>query len=280
MKIRTYLEPFGEFFFSSYPFRFRCMRFFARFPFIRQRGFDQAYSKGISSSAFSYLHSKFSAKDILDNLGKDGCSADLSISPALLDSLRSLVDSEPFVDRATQSGEYRFNSQKLLNPGEGYSYAIMEPHRKSEDLYSFAMSDVKRIADAYLGADAYLMGSLIWVTFPNEKSEYNPEFGFHYDMDDYRFLKLFVYLSDVDSDCGPHQIIYGSHRGRPIFRFFNRRLTFDEASAFGESVKTMTGKAGEGFFEDTLCYHRGVNPKKPRLILQIQFSLSNERWNS
>jgi hypothetical protein len=36
----------------------------------------------------------------------------------------------------------------------------------------------------------------------------------------------------------------------------------------------ITGERGTGFFEDTLCYHKGTNPGKRRLILQIEYGLN------
>ena len=37
---------------------------------------------------------------------------------------------------------------------------------------------------------------------------------YHRDVDDFRFIKLFVYLTDTSSTTGAHSFIKGSHQGR------------------------------------------------------------------
>jgi hypothetical protein len=34
---------------------------------------------------------------------------------------------------------------------------------------------------------------------------------FHRDSEDWRYLKVLVYLTDVDEDAGPHVYLHGSH---------------------------------------------------------------------
>ena len=49
------------------------------------------------------------------------------------------------------------------------------------------------------------------------------EYGFHYDVDDFKFLKLFFYLNDVDENCGPH--VYVKNNGKKNFKeYINRRV--------------------------------------------------------
>ncbi len=43
-----------------------------------------------------------------------------------------------------------------------------------------------------------------------------------------------------------------------------------------QNVITIFGKAGFGFAEDTIAFHKGTPPlNKPRLILQIEFATHN-----
>ena len=120
-----------------------------------------------------------------------------------------------------------------------------------------------------------LLNSQIWYTFPQESKAKHHNFGFHYDIDDYRFLKFFFYLDDVDENTGPHVIIESSHKESSIFKFFNRRISDEVAeSKYKNKIKVMLGKPGQGFAEDTFCYHKGTYPLKRRLILQVQFGIS------
>lgn len=97
---------------------------------------------------------------------------------------------------------------------------------------------------------------------------------FHRDYDDFRFLKLFIYLTDVDEEGGPHQFVRGSHRDARLLT--RRRFTDDEvAEAYAaEDRLEITGAAGTAFLESTFGLHRGFPPQsKPRLMLQALYCL-------
>jgi hypothetical protein len=97
---------------------------------------------------------------------------------------------------------------------------------------------------------------------------------YHRDPDDWRFLKLFVYLTDVDLDAGPHVFVKGSHltaarlRARPY-----TGQDIDLLHGAGAALP-VTGPAGTSFLADTYGIHRGMVPiRRARLILQAQYSL-------
>ena len=48
---------------------------------------------------------------------------------------------------------------------------------------------------------------------------------FHFDMDRIRFLKVFIYLTDVGTENGPHVYVRGSHRSKPPAFFRDRRFS-------------------------------------------------------
>ena len=55
-----------------------------------------------------------------------------------------------------------------------------------------------------------------------------------------------------------------------------RRYTDEEINACypKEDILEITGKAGDGFAENTLCLHKGSTPQKEaRLLLQFQYAL-------
>ncbi|MBF2079207.1 MAG: hypothetical protein IGR76_11975 [Synechococcales cyanobacterium T60_A2020_003] len=141
------------------------------------------------------------------------------------------------------------------------------------------------LARAYLGCEpVYLAGELFW-SFPRESSEIEKLKAaqvFHYDIDDYRSLKLFFYLTDVDESAGPHVCIKGSHvRKRLYHQILGQRVaSIDDATLVNhygaENVAVLCGQAGFGFAEDPYCLHKGTLPtEKPRLLLQLQF---NQRY--
>lgn len=274
MKFKTFLEPFTELILSKTDFSYRKMRFFGRLPFFRNIGFDSSYESRLVNRELIDIAESAPSSDIVKEISVNGYSSPICITSDFLLYLEQLVSSTPFANLKTGEGKYFLDLQNLTNPSDAYLYNLDNPHVNNVRLNQFAEDVIKPIADAYLGAKSKVLNTQIWATFTDDGNTYNPDFGFHYDLDDYRFLKLFIYLTDVDDASGPHQIIEKSHKGNVLFRFFNRRLEEPLSEAYGSNVKVMSGKKGEGFFEDTLCYHKGTRPLKPRMILQIQYGIS------
>ena len=144
---------------------------------------------------------------------------------------------------------------------------------------------LREIAAGYLGKEPVLVRSQMGWTFIGDKQAYarkgelgNPTVLFHYDLDDYRALKFFFYLTDVDSFSGSHRCIAGSHRKRSIIHYFLRSQSDQEiANYYGqESMIEICGQTGFGFAEDPFCFHRGSPPAKaPRLMIQLEYALND-----
>ncbi|SFU23348.1 hypothetical protein [Mesorhizobium sp. YR577] len=140
------------------------------------------------------------------------------------------------------------------------------------------------VAAHYLGAQAQLITTRVWWSFPTQSvSDAEKNLAsldkYHFDLDDWRMLKFFFYLSDVDNDCGPHVYVRGSHNRRII----KHQLTLlvghpaDEVlGAYGtDNAITLTGPAGLGFVEDPFGFHMGTVPKQaPRLMMEVGFGVS------
>ncbi len=136
-------------------------------------------------------------------------------------------------------------------------------------------TELVEIAKKYLGKEPKIKSTHSWWSFPQDKESYVHNYGYHYDIDSYKFVKFFIYLTDVDLDCGPHVIISNTHKKKSIYEKINRKLSEEQVGKMfkKDQINVMTGKAGEGFFEDTFAYHKGTAPKKPRLIFQVEYSI-------
>ena len=98
---------------------------------------------------------------------------------------------------------------------------------------------------------------------------------YHRDVEDFKFVKLFVYLSDVSKENGPHRYIRGSHRTAALTKRMPIPNEMAENGCDPKDVITMTGKAGSGFVEDTWGLHRAVSIESgERLVLTITYSLT------
>jgi hypothetical protein len=134
-------------------------------------------------------------------------------------------------------------------------------------------ASVLQVVTAYLGCKPTLSSLGVRWSFPSTGER--PMFqSFHRDVDDWRFLKLFIYLTDVDEDSGPHTYVRTSHLDGFAVRAEDYKLEQLAETYGADKIATITGPRGTTFIADTLGIHRGgVVRAKPRLILQAQYSI-------
>lgn len=143
-------------------------------------------------------------------------------------------------------------------------------------------SQLLAIAARYLEKEPIHQGNQLWWSFAGESSDWERRQNaqmFHYDLDDYKFLKFFFYLTDVDEKSGPHICVRSSHKHKKLSHTLLRKREEDKdiINYYGEdSLVTICGKAGFGFVEDPLCFHKGLTPtERDRLLLQIEFATTD-----
>jgi hypothetical protein len=133
--------------------------------------------------------------------------------------------------------------------------------------------DILATVAEFLGCMPTLSYAAAWWSYTTPLGAQQAEF-FHRDVDDWRFIKLFVYLTDVGEESGPHVYVAGSSISPRLARI--RRFTDDEVTTeFGrDSVLTMKGMAGDAFLEDTFGIHKGQPVARGnRLIFQAVYSM-------
>ena len=139
------------------------------------------------------------------------------------------------------------------------------------------------IAGKYLETNPCLIETKLWWTFATQEAVDRSlalPFEFHYDLEDFRFIKFMFYLQDVDRFSGPHVCVKGSHNQKKLSHQFNLIRETSESEIFdyygSDKVQTIYGKAGLGFVEDFYCFHRGIEPiEQDRLILEVKFAMNN-----
>jgi hypothetical protein len=213
-------------------------------------------------------------------LGEEGRRA----SQALMDD--GIAQLEPLLDPVALEGiRAYFASQRLVAPN-GRVLQKDLPAEAAAAAYPLETvlacpglvalmnrADILALAAAYLGCKPTISSVGVRWTFPGAGREARFQ-HYHRDLDDWRFVKLFVYLTDVDEGGGPHVYVRGSHRTR----FSPMAEGYDEAGLLARygpaAITPMLGPCGTSFIADTLGVHRAGNPQTaPRLILQIQYSL-------
>lgn len=157
-------------------------------------------------------------------------------------------------------------------------YRNIKPHLSNPKLLEFANSDsIRAIVEDYLGSKAKLVDSASWITRPSELTRSHFEFGFHRDIPDWKWLNVFIYLSDVSADEGPHGCVTGTHTRSHFTSFLERRCDDERLRKLygSDSLNFFTGPYGTTIFEDTSAYHTArVVRSGYRHILQLNFSTS------
>lgn len=138
------------------------------------------------------------------------------------------------------------------------------------------------VAQQYLGARPVIdVLSMWWLTAFSDRPDARAAQYFHFDMDRPKWLKFFIYLTDVEPTSGPHSFVAGSHRSRAIPEHLlskgYARLTDEEVGRVfaKQDILEFSAPRGSILAEDTRGLHKGKHVEKgDRLILQIQFSNS------
>lgn len=137
-------------------------------------------------------------------------------------------------------------------------------------------------AARYLGCCPIHVQTNVWFSFPTKADRKNLSENaqmFHQDKEFLKFIKVFIYLSDVDMDRGPHCYVEGSHVDEAISYGvpFSARLSDAEATRIygADRIKQVVGPAGSIVFGDTSCLHKGTPLKSGyRLMLQLEYASS------
>lgn len=215
------------------------------------------------------------ASDLVQDLERDGYSllpqfVDAATVQRIRKHLEGAFLSERFAPR--RSG---FTLDEVPDNVHVAEYAV-EHLIKSQDIVALTHNPLLLdVATLYLGCKPTISNFSVWWSIPADGTAQEAE-NYHRDVDDWRFVKFFLYLSDVSATAGPHRFVKGSHKSSR-FLVTGRRFT-DAAveAAFGkENCLSMLGNAGDAFLEDTFGLHKGQPPfGSRRLVLQIQYSIN------
>lgn len=161
------------------------------------------------------------------------------------------------------------------------------PHKECEAIDRLACdSKVVDIARRYLGAEPILWLTQLRWSFGDsseqrkrlpslhpEPLQYDGD-AFHYDTLDFKSLTIFIYLTDVEPNSGPHVVIEGTHNTK-TFGEICRIILSDKAAQqkFGDRIKMILGPKGTVLFEETSSFHKAARCKTKRLMLSIDYVL-------
>jgi hypothetical protein len=129
------------------------------------------------------------------------------------------------------------------------------------------------IVSLYLGMWPRLHAIGAWLNFPTSDEAKQSQL-WHRDPEDIRLIKVFIYLGDIDANCGPFSYIprtqpFGAKASADPEHTHPKRITDEEmrATVPQQDWLACTGPAGTMILADTVGFHRGGKPKIGNRIL-------------
>ncbi len=209
----------------------------------------------------------------VDNLRSDGFTVfDHLVSSERLSRIMAYIEMLECHD------PYRphLGSIDLTNPAPESHIAHYERKdlvRNSDILEIANDNGVIALAQEFLGAAPTISNINMWWSFGGKKQAEEAQL-YHRDVDDWRFCKFFIYLTDVSAENGPHIYVKGSSAS-PAYRRIRRYKDNEIESKFGkQNIIIFERPKGSAFMVDTFGFHKGLLPKSGRrLLLQVEYSL-------
>lgn len=222
-------------------------------------------------------------QELLQALRRDGCAvAPCLLAPEKVEALRHFALSTPTRYLAQPEVGGWSTDEKRFDPDAPISNRYqfrLEQLVRCETALELAFDDsVHGLAGEYMDCEPLLDLAIMWWTAPGAEALRNAAAQmYHFDLDRLRFVKLFVYLTDVTAETGPHCFVRGSHRKlAPAINRDGRYSDEEVEAAFGrDAMVELCGPKGTILLVDTRGFHKG----KPcavdhRLIFQLQYACS------
>jgi hypothetical protein len=164
---------------------------------------------------------------------------------------------------------------------KAYLVNILDDNTLEEnpEVLQFALSEaVVEAVTGYLGSVPILRGIGVYLSPRSETTQGSQMF--HTDNDDFRQVKVFINVLDVDERNGPFTLVPAdqSRRVRTTLRhgWRDRRLTDEQVLSLCETddLVQLVGPAGSGGMVDTSnCLHYGSRTRSgPRVVLMFQYT--------
>lgn len=226
----------------------------------------------LNTSDFSSINS---------TLNKDGyANFNKKLSPQIVEKIRDYALKNP-----TKTAP-KYDTPVIYNPEQPISEIYrfdMQDLINNKEIQDLIMDPVLiNIARNYLGCEPIFDFPAMWWTtsFLKQASEEAAQL-YHFDLDRIKWLKIFIYLTDVTEDNGPHRFIRASHipgnKPKDILKRGYARIPDEDLMKYykAEDFVVYYGEAGAMFAGDTKCWHKGTPLKKGnRLVLEFEYTSS------
>lgn len=219
---------------------------------------------------------------VVETIARDGYHVfDQRLSSATCDALERLASETPCrigsaVDQTAKHVPY--DRAHLVSNRYDVPESVVAAQKSVQAL--LLDDSIQAVASAYLGCQPVLDFVSMWWVAPFSKSAEALSKAaqlYHFDMDRLKFLKFFIYLSDVTTKNSPHCYVRGSCFRKPAALLRDGRIPDDEIARHfpAQDLIEVTAPRGSIFAVDTRGFHKGKAVEEgERLLLQLEFTNS------
>jgi hypothetical protein len=264
------------------------IRFFYSIPFFRNR-IKINKKINISNHNITEYKEKLDFSNLINNLQEKGYYVS-ELKDSILENINNSFSNNNFSYKMKDPKKKKeIQIPKNLNLDEIISFSIKNniPHLMlsidqsfSSPILNLAKSELLlSLAKSYLSSDKVILRSHCYISNPisvDESTQKNNAQFYHYDCDYKKFLKVFIYLTDVNENSGPHLFIPYTHKKKKMIHIPAERLSDEIIKKHypGLNACKFLGKKGKIIFEDTFGFHKGELPKKlSRAVLILEYGI-------
>jgi hypothetical protein len=267
--------------------RHLLMYVFGRFSMVRSF-MVWLYSQGAPKPPLTSSSSLIGTADVDDvvlKIHRDGFCPDLNLRKEVVEELLTFCSLATCFAEGNEGFPFRYADRDVAQKRAGRPFRLGRYNHAlcACPVLQALASDTQLLAIArkYLCTEPVLIGARIWWSLAGPADDgQRGESGqsFHYDIDGYRALAFFFYLTDVGQASGPHVFVRGTHMKkswRHLVSLYKGRTDAEITKCYGpENQVLLCGPAGSGFAEDIFGFHKGMGPESvDRLIVQVRYGI-------
>ncbi len=223
------------------------------------------------------------------------------LSPERVRQITDQIRADGFVDfGATFSAELcddveqfaRETPARTVPEAPGHELEVFDPANSKAPVYRFSEEDLLAnatirdlvfdptllaVAQDFLGCKPISTQVNMWWSAPFGEASSKAAQLYHYDSDWIKFIKFFIYLTDVGPDNGPHCFVKSSNSVKRRYFTEDRRFTDEEVAASYEpqDIVEIKGARGTLLAVDTSGVHKGKPlTEGKRLLFQLEYANS------
>jgi hypothetical protein len=239
----------------------------------------------LSSNSGSTMVENVDVNDAVIRIRHDGFFPGLRLRKKVVEEFLSFCSTATCFGDAKAEFPFRYADKSTAEQraGRPFKRGMYNNALRSSHLLQALTSDPQLVAIAreYLGTVPVAIQSRIWWSFPGPADSEEQRLagqGFHYDIDSYRGLTFFFYLTNVGPSNGAHVYVRGTHAKKlwkDSFCIHKGRSDAEINESYGSEHQILfCGPAGYGFAEDIFGFHKGLHPESgDRLMIQVGYGL-------